>query len=105
MNELSTTLSPYLSLIVLHSPDAIGLVMPFLAETITRKVTNQNWKFTIVLALCIVAALLLNINNIKMGNPEEVLTSATLIFTASQVVFRYYFKNSALREKMQPATK
>jgi hypothetical protein len=75
--------------------------MPFLVEVINRDIKNSNVRFGITVLLCVIIAALLHIPQLMMGSVEGLLSSMTLIFAESQVVFKLYFQDSTLRASMQ----
>ena len=111
MNEI-------LPILTTHAPNLIGFILPPVIEVLNKDIPSDKKiniglgrfsfpveeKFLATLSICLCAAAVLNIQKIAVGSPEEVITSFGLIFTESQAVYRLYFKDSWLREKIQDAT-
>lgn len=90
-----------LPLITQYAPAVVGFGMPFLVEVINRDIKNSNIKFGVTVLLCVVVAALLHIPQLVTGSIEGLLSSITLIFAESQVVWKLYFEASTLRASMQ----
>lgn len=88
-----------LSFVVNNAEILIGIVMIFLIDYLNKDVKSERGRFFIAGFACVVASLFINFNEILYGSPEQVLTSATLIFAESQAVFKLYFKDSWARWK------
>jgi hypothetical protein len=87
-----------------YSPDMLAvLVLPPLTDVLNTQVPDDNeWqKFLVSVVACFFIAAIVNWHTIMFGSPQELLTSFGLIFTASQALFKLYFKDSLFRNKLQ----
>lgn len=108
MNELLQILS-------IHSPNLVGFILPPIIEILNKDIAADKMvrvkifkfsfeveeKFLATLAICMSVAFLLNASKILTGNVDDAVASFGLIFTESQAVYRLYFKDSWLRDKIQ----
>jgi hypothetical protein len=102
-----------------HSPNLVGFILPPIIEVLNKDIaadkmmTFRFWKlsfeveekFMATLAICLSAAAILNAQNLAVGNMEQAIASFGIIFTESQAVYRLYFKDSWLRDKIQNTVK
>jgi hypothetical protein len=79
----------------------IGIIIPPLVEVINKDVKSQNERFLVTVVVCFLAAVFLKWNDIVYGSFADVLTSFGIVFTESQVVYKLYFRDSAIRYKIQ----
>lgn len=84
-----------------NAPELVGIVLPPVVDFINKDVPNEQEKFIVTVLVCLVAALFLKWNNITYGTPEAIFLTASIIFLESQAVFKLYFKNSYIREKIK----
>ena len=108
-----------LLLLSTHAPNLIGFILPPIIEVLNKDIPADKMmtfkflkfsfeveeKFMATLAICLSAAAILNASNIAVGNVEQVVASFGIIFTESQAVYRLYFKDSWLRDKIQNTVK
>lgn len=87
--------------IVMHATELVGLVLPPFIDYLNREVPNENERFLVAVMVCVAVAVLTKWSNLQSGSATEVMTTASIIFLQSQVIFKLYFKNSFIREKLQ----
>ena len=80
--------------------DYVGIVMPFFIDLINRKITNSNWKFVVSLVLCLVVAVVVNLNQLLGGDITVVIGKIGLVFTEAQIIYKLYWMNSQARTKL-----
>lgn len=83
-----------------NAPDLIGIVIPVLISYLNREVVSGKERFIVTIMTCLGASTILNWQNLVYGSPEQVLISAGIIFTESQVVYKMYFEKSVLNLKI-----
>ena len=86
--------------LVANASYLVGFVMPPLVEILNKDVKSSRERFAVSVGSCVLAAILLHWHELVFGSPQNLLASAGLIFTESQVVYKLYFENSWLRHKM-----
>ena len=89
------------ALIIANAPHLVGFLMPPIVEVLNKDVKGANERFLVTVFVCLLAATILHWNELIYGSPEQLLASAGIIFTESQVVFKLYFQNSWVRWKIQ----
>lgn len=97
--ELINQLGTY---VIAHSSELVGFTLPVFVDIMNRRVSKdqETLRFLISFLICLVTATFLKWSSLQAGNPEELFSTLALIFTESQVTYRLYFKNSALRQGM-----
>ena len=87
--------------IIANAPNLVGFLIPPVVEVLNKDVHGANERFLVTVFTCLLAATILHWGELLYGSPEQLLTSAGIIFTESQVVFKLYFQNSWVRWKIQ----
>ena len=78
----------------------IGAVLPFLFEFINRFVKNSNLKFLISLLLPLLIGVGISFNQLGFGSIEAILASGSIVFASAQSVYKLWFKDSGLQQKI-----
>lgn len=91
--------------IVKNAPVLIGIPMVMLVDFLNKDVKSEKGRFFIAGTACLFAGMLLHASDVLYGSPAEVLQTATIIFAESQIVFKFYFKDSWIRWQLQRAYK
>lgn len=86
-----------ISFIMLHRSELIGVPLVILIDYLNKDVKSEYAKFFVSMFACFIAALFLKFDSLLYGSPTEALSSWTLIFSQTQIVFKLYFKNSGIR--------
>lgn len=91
--------------VITNAPNLIGFILPPFVEYLNKDVPNENARFVISLVACLLAALAVNWQKIAAGTmtQEQLVLLIGIIFTESQTIFKLYFQESWLRQKMQTA--
>lgn len=95
--ESVTTILPTISL---YAPDLIGLILPPIIELLNKDVKEENHRFIVAVIVCFTAAFFVKYNSLVSGDINALITSFSIIFAESQVIFNLYFKKSFLRATM-----
>lgn len=92
-----------LNLVISNAPNLVGVVLPVLIDVLNKNLAPDKDKerFFVSAGVCLVVAVILKWNSLTYGSSEALLASFTLIFTESQIVYKLYFKDSFLRDKLQ----
>lgn len=75
----------------------IGIILPPFIDFINRYINNSHWKYAISLLVSIVIGAILNYQDIGIDN---VLASGAVVFAAAQTVYKTYWKDAKLRERI-----
>jgi hypothetical protein len=94
-------LVPVGNMIIVNAPNLVGLLLPPLVDFLNKDIPDEKDRYFVTLIICAVVAALINWNKLFFGDPTSFYTSLTLIFIESQTVFKLYFKDSYLRQKLQ----
>src|SRR3990167_10034796 len=86
---------------VMYSAELIGFFMPVIIEVLNKDIKKDSEKWIVTVLACLGAATLTKWNSVISGNGHDLAKSMFMIFFESQGVYRLYFKNSALRQKLQ----
>jgi hypothetical protein len=83
----------------LNAVDFIGLLMPPVIQILNKDIPGEKEKerFLATIAICLTAAAILKWNELMVGSIDQLLASFTLIFVEAQVVYKLYFKTSAVK--------
>lgn len=86
-----------------YAPYLIGLILPPVVELLNKDIPNDNMRFIVSCALCVLAAILIDWKPLQAGSidPQRFSFLALLIFGESQTIFKLYFQSSWLRQKIQ----
>jgi hypothetical protein len=87
-----------------YSPDMLAVfILPPLTDILNNWVPDdEEWqKFLVSLAACFLLSAIVNWHALKIGSTQDLFVSFGLIFTASQSLFKMYFKDSLFRNKLQ----
>lgn len=91
-----------------NSPQLVGFLLPPIVAVLNQSVDDPRAKFIVSLVLCLFVAILLNVQKIitsdAVSSVDALLQSLLLVFTQSQVVYRLYFKGSALESHIEAKT-
>lgn len=86
---------------VTNADKIVGFGIPVIVEVLNKNVYGAREKFLVTVSVCVLAAILLNFKTLLYGTPDELIISAGIIFTESQVVYKLYFERSVMRQKIQ----
>lgn len=86
--------------IIKHGPELIGFILPPFVEWLNREVPTGTERFIVTLLVCLIVSIILKWDNIVYGTPEQVAATFGILFVQSQLIFRLYFKNSWLKQKI-----
>lgn len=100
MDTVATT--GLIGMIIGNAPDLVGLIMPVLISFLNKDVVSGKERFIVTLMTCLGVSTILKWQDLVYGSPEQVLLSAGVIFTESQVVYKMYFEQSFLNLKINP---
>lgn len=89
------------ALFISNAPLLVGFILPPLVEVINKGVVNTRFKFVMTITICLVAGLLLHLEELSVNTIDDVLIVASVIFAESQMVYKLYFKNSYWQVKLQ----
>lgn len=79
----------------------IGAVLPFILEFVFRWVGEKaKLKFVVSLVIPLLVGAGLSYSELSAVDPEAVLASGALIFSAAQGVYQLYFKDSKIQRKI-----
>lgn len=84
-----------------HSADLLGIILPPLVDFVNKDVPDEKERMLVTILVCLGAAVFTKYNSLATGDPATFMASLALIFSESQIVFKLYFKNSYVREKIQ----
>lgn len=79
----------------------LGALVPVVVELIGKYVKNSNLKFGVSVLVPLVLGGVANYSSLAAGDPEQVLASGAIIFTSAQAMYKLYFKDSALKTKIE----
>lgn len=94
-------LAQIINFLVSHSTDLLGVILPPLVDILNRDVPDEKEKLIVTVLVCTVAAFFTKYNSLAYGDPAAFMSSLGIIFMESQIVFKLYFKNSYVRQKIQ----
>ncbi len=80
--------------------DLIGLALPPVIDLINHRVSNSTLKLFISVAISLVVAALLNLDNLNVSNAQEIFKSGLVVFGSAQVTYSLYWKDSLDRQRM-----
>ena len=84
-----------------HAGEFAGVVVPLIADFLNRNVPKTEeyarQRFFITLLTCLGMATFVKWGALQAGDPEQLLGSLAVIFTESQLMYKLYFKESAVR--------
>lgn len=78
----------------------VGFLLPPLVDVVNNHVRASWLKFVLSVLASLVVAVVLNLNKLNWFGAEEVLTSAALVFSESQIAYRLYWSESKPRASM-----
>lgn len=87
--------------VVNHAPELVGVILPPIVDYIGKDVQRDDEKYILSILICLAVSVLLHWNQLLYGSVDQFATSFTVIFVESNVIFKLYFKNSLLRQKIQ----
>lgn len=95
-------------LIVANAQYLVGFILPPLVEYLNKDVPSDSVRFIITCVVCFLAALLIDWNQVQSGvgnrvGDSQLAFTALLLFGESQTIFKLYFQQSWLRQKIQNA--
>jgi hypothetical protein len=79
----------------------IGQVVPPTLDYINKWVSSAKLRFLLSLGVCGAVGILLNINNLKTGNLEQVLATGLVLWTSAQGAYNLYYKGSAVQNNIR----
>lgn len=82
----------------------VGVIAMFVADVINRKIDNSRLRFLLIVVLSLVGGLLTVLTQIKVATPQEIIASASMVFTTSQVLYKLLYKDSSLQGKIRGTT-
>lgn len=78
----------------------IGLILPPLVDVVNKDVKNSNWRFVIAVIVSILAAIAVSFPKLSHESYLDLIKSASIVFAESQVIFKLYYEDSFVREKI-----
>ena len=78
----------------------VGFILPPVIDVINAKVKDERLKYVVSLLFCVVVALALKFQEVKVGDVGAFLATAGLIFAEAQTIYRLYWKKSEIRTSM-----
>ncbi len=81
----------------INSTDFIGVLLPPVIQLMVYEEADEKKRFLATILICLFASVFLNFNKITLNSWQELLTTFTLIFSESQIVYKLYFKESAFK--------
>lgn len=84
-----------------NAHNVAGLALPPFIDYVNKRVYNEKARFAIAVLMCLGLATVFKWESLAYGSPEDVLAAGTIIFIESQAVFKFYFKDSYLRESLK----
>lgn len=87
--------------IVANSVDLSGFILPPIIDYINKDIKNETERFWVTILVCSAAAVVINWDKFSIGLANQTLSLAGLFFIESQVVFKFYFKYSYLRQHLK----
>lgn len=84
--------------LLLNLDKYIGLFLPYFIDYVNQYVSDKRIRYSISLLVPVILAVLLNLQSLHYGNPDEVFVSLAFIFTEAQSVYALYWKRSDLRD-------
>lgn len=89
------------SLVVNNSVELLGFILPPVVQILNKDVHTERERFIVSLIICLMSALVVKWNELITGDTEDMMVYAMLIWTESQVIYRMYFKTSAIQQRIQ----
>lgn len=79
----------------------VGFVLPPVIALINSKVTNSTLRFSLSVLISLIVAIVVNFPKLSVSTPEQLLSSAGLLFTEAQVAYRlYWHEDSPVRQML-----
>lgn len=75
----------------------VGAVLPPFVDLINKHVKNSNWKYVISLLASLLIGAIINYQQLSI---ESVLSSGAIVFASAQTVYKTYWEDAKLREKI-----
>lgn len=94
-------LLPPLLYVVNHPAEFIGFAMPLVVDYVNKDVHSKRERFIVSMIATILVTLLLNWQKLIYDTPADFGWSLALIMAESQITYKFYFKNSWVREQWQ----
>ncbi len=95
----------YVNFVGENAHQLIGFLLPPFVTVLNTQVSDSRAKFFMSIFVCLFVALLMNVQKLVTGTTWEsvdsIFTSAMLVFSESQVVYRLYFKGSAVEAHIE----
>ena len=77
----------------------LGFVLPPVIALVNQKVTNPTARFIVSMVISLIVAVVINFQKLQYASPEQILSSAALIFTEAQIAYRaYWHADSPVRQ-------
>lgn len=88
------------SYIVAHPDFFAGVAVPVFTDYLNKQIPKEQelQRFFVTLSVCFILGLFFKWTDLAYGSWQSVVTSAAIIFTESQLVYKSYFQKSYLRE-------
>lgn len=80
----------------------VGIVLPPLIDVVSKRIPSESMRFVVACAMCLVVggAVAYLKGDLTAGNQIGTVSTITIVFTESEVIFNLYWKNSFLRSKL-----
>jgi len=75
----------------------IGAILPPFIDVINTRLDSPLWRYIVSLTVCLLVGLALSWNNLNLN---DILNSGAIVFAAAQTIYKTYWKESAVREKV-----
>ena len=76
----------------------LGVVLPLFIDLVNSKVDNSKLRYAVSVVACLLVGVGLNFSALSLDN---VLQSGAWVFASSQTVYKAFWSESGLREKLQ----
>lgn len=70
----------------------IGSLLPLVIDFLNRNVESSRARAIVSILVCFLAGALMNLDNLKYGNGDEIIESMTLVFTSTKIVYDLIYK-------------
>jgi hypothetical protein len=104
MSFMAAFLGILLAYGVSHAEVIIGFFMPVLVGYLNKDVPDSRARLLVAVFACFIAAGFLDWHKIAYGDPQAAFDSMGVIFLECETMYRLYFKNSLILQKIQGRT-
>lgn len=75
----------------------VGAIMPLVIDAINKFVTDSRLRYLVSIGICLIVGALFNLGSLSLNN---ILESGAIVFAAAQTIYKTYYSQSLLREKV-----